>query len=182
MSLANCNFFIFSNNGVLGGFLPIAWLHMASSKLLQYSQVTLTFFDHLGADHWLSLCHLAILRSIRMVVFRFLPHLSGFGSHFKAFDIVLADQPFIFCTFICFPLSNQLFKQSTLLFWTMSGKTHFQIFREKCTVQHLLPSSLNKGHLFDTSYFHRMIYLSKLHTAIILNTPFSINDSISQNQ
>ncbi len=27
-----------------------------------------------------------------MVVFHFLPHLSGFGCHFKAFDIILAEQ------------------------------------------------------------------------------------------
>ncbi len=125
---------------------------------------------------------LAILRSIRMVVFRFLPHLSGFGCHFKAFDIILADQPIIFCTSLCFPLSNQLFNQSTLFFWTMSGTIHFtQIFREKCTV-HLLPSSLNKGHLFDTSFFTEWFPLIKLRTAIILNTSFSINDSITQNQ
>ncbi|CAI9594302.1 unnamed protein product, partial [Staurois parvus] len=33
-----------------------------------------------------------------MVVFRFLPRLSGFGCHFKAFAIILAEQPIIFCT------------------------------------------------------------------------------------
>ncbi|CAI9593268.1 unnamed protein product, partial [Staurois parvus] len=36
---------------------------------------------------------LAILLSIRMVVFRFFPRLSGFGCHFKAFAIILAEQP-----------------------------------------------------------------------------------------
>ncbi len=66
----------------------------------------------------------------------------------------------------------------------MSGTTHFtQIFREKCTVQPLLPLFLNKGHLFDTSFFtDRFSSLIKLHTAIILNMPFSINDSITLNQ
>ncbi|CAI9597781.1 unnamed protein product, partial [Staurois parvus] len=33
-----------------------------------------------------------------MVVFRFLPRLSGFGCHFKAFAIILAEQPIIVCT------------------------------------------------------------------------------------
>ncbi|CAI9612453.1 unnamed protein product, partial [Staurois parvus] len=33
-----------------------------------------------------------------MVVFRFLPRLSGFGCHIKAFAIILAEQPIIFCT------------------------------------------------------------------------------------
>ncbi|CAI9615913.1 unnamed protein product, partial [Staurois parvus] len=33
-----------------------------------------------------------------MVVFCFLPLLSGFGCHFKAFAIILAEQPIIFCT------------------------------------------------------------------------------------
>ena len=41
---------------------------------------------------------LAILRSIRMVVFRFLPRLSGFDCQFKALEIILAEQPIIFCT------------------------------------------------------------------------------------
>ncbi len=51
-----------------------------------------------------------------------------------------------------------------------------------CTV-HLLPSSLNKGHLFDSSFFTEWFTsLIKLHTAIILNMPFSINDSITQIQ
>ncbi|CAI9615392.1 unnamed protein product [Staurois parvus] len=36
-----------------------------------------------------------------MVVFRFLPRLSGFGCHFKAFAIILAEQPIIFCTSLC---------------------------------------------------------------------------------
>ncbi|CAI9568151.1 unnamed protein product [Staurois parvus] len=50
-----------------------------------------------------------------MVVFRFLPRLSGFGCHFKAFAIILAEQPIFFLHFfICFPLSNQLFNQGTL--------------------------------------------------------------------
>ncbi|CAI9604976.1 unnamed protein product [Staurois parvus] len=52
-----------------------------------------------------------------MVVFRFLPRLSSFGCRFKAFAIILAEQPIIFCTsFIWFPLSNQLFNQGTLFF------------------------------------------------------------------
>ncbi|CAI9537603.1 unnamed protein product [Staurois parvus] len=51
-----------------------------------------------------------------MVVFSFLPRLSGFGCHFKAFSIILAEQPIIFCTSLCFPLSNQLFNQGTLFF------------------------------------------------------------------
>ncbi|CAI9617001.1 unnamed protein product, partial [Staurois parvus] len=38
-----------------------------------------------------------MLLSIQMVVFHFLPHLSGFGCHFKAFAIILAEQPNIFC-------------------------------------------------------------------------------------
>ncbi|CAI9594353.1 unnamed protein product, partial [Staurois parvus] len=33
-----------------------------------------------------------------MVIFSFLPRLSGFGCHFKAFAIILAEQPIIFCT------------------------------------------------------------------------------------
>ncbi|CAI9620277.1 unnamed protein product, partial [Staurois parvus] len=33
-----------------------------------------------------------------MVVLRFLPRLSGFGCHFKAFAIILAEQPINFCT------------------------------------------------------------------------------------
>lgn len=42
---------------------------------------------------------LVILRSVRTVVFfLFLLHLSGFGCHFKVFDIILAEQPMIFCT------------------------------------------------------------------------------------
>ncbi len=41
---------------------------------------------------------LVIIRSIRMVVFGFLPHLSGFGCHDKSFDIILAKQPIIFYT------------------------------------------------------------------------------------
>lgn len=50
-------------------------------------------------------------------------------------------------------------------------------------VQHLLPSSLNKGHLFDTCFFGELLTsLLELHTAIILNMPLSINDSITQNQ
>ncbi|CAI9534742.1 unnamed protein product, partial [Staurois parvus] len=35
-----------------------------------------------------------------MAVFRFLPHFSGFGCHFKAFAIILAEKPIIFCTFL----------------------------------------------------------------------------------
>ncbi len=42
-----------------------------------------------------------------MEVFHFLPQLSGFGCHFKAFDIILAEQPIISALLYMFPLSNQ---------------------------------------------------------------------------
>ncbi len=132
--------FHFFNNGTLRGLLADS---LASHRRLlivtvltgnfRLSLITLELIIN-----WV-FAILAILRSIRMVVFHFLLHLSGFGCHLKAFDIILAEQPIIFCTSLCFPLSNQLFNQSTLFFWTMSGTTHLtQIFREKCTVQHLL--------------------------------------------
>ncbi len=150
-SLAYCNLFIFSTMGQCGDFLPIAWLLIVTVLTGNFRLSLITLELIIG---WV-FASLAILRSIRMVVFHFLPHLSGFGCPF-----ILAEQPIIFCTSLCFPLSNKLFNQSTLFFWTMSGITHFTpIFREKCTVQHLLPSSLNTGHFFDSSFFHRMIYL-----------------------
>ncbi|CAI9566943.1 unnamed protein product [Staurois parvus] len=50
-----------------------------------------------------------------MVVFCFLPRLSGFGCHSEAFAIILAEQPIILCTSLyVFPL--QLFNQGTLFF------------------------------------------------------------------
>jgi len=66
----------------------------------------------------------------------------------------------------------------------MSGMAHFTpIFRDKCTVQQLLHWSLNKGHLFDTSFFTELFTsLIKFHIAIVFNMPFSINDYIPQNQ
>ncbi len=51
----------------------------------------------------------------------------------------------------------------------MSGMTHFTpIFRDKYTVQHL-----NKG-LTPVFFTERLTSIIKLHTAIILNMPFSI--------
>ena len=71
----------------------------------------------------------------------------------------------------------------------MSEITHFtQIFREmhyNQDVQYLQPSSLNKGHMFDTCFFHRMKDFTNItndfgldslfETAIILNTTAFLN-------
>ena len=87
---------------------------------------------------------LAVLPSIQMEVFSFLPGLSGFGYYLKAFEIIITEQPNFLYFFLCFTLANQLLNKSTVFCWTMSGITHFsQIFREMHQNQHLqhfLPS------------------------------------------
>ena len=90
--LANCNRFItciFFNNGTLRGLLggslasDVVWL-------LQYSQAIL---DLLWSSWSWSLAE-----PLPFWLFSDPPRLSGFGCHFKAFDIILAEQPIIFCT------------------------------------------------------------------------------------
>lgn len=75
---------------------------------------------------------LAILRSIRMVVFRFLPFLSGFGCHFKAFDIIY--------------LSSLNFLHFFMFF---SSLIHFLIkvrcFSEQCLVRPILLRFLERN-------------------------------------
>lgn len=93
-----------------------------------------------------------ILRSIRMVFFRFLPRRSGFAFLFKELEIILAKQPIIFCTsFYIFPspinilikirCSSKEFRFSEINSRTCAG------------------SSLNKDHLIDT-FLHRKNDLS----------------------
>ena len=75
---------------------------------------------------------LAVLPSIWMVVFHFLPRLSGFGCHFNTFEIIYTEQRVIYCTNLhVFPFPINVFlKVSQRFFWTMFGMTHFtQIFK-----------------------------------------------------
>ncbi len=114
-SLANCNLFIFFNNGTLRGLL--AYSLASHRRLLIVTVLTGNFRLSLITLEliigWV-FAILAILRSIRMIVFHFLPHLSGFGCYFKAFDIILAEQPIIFCTslYVLPSLINFLIKVS----------------------------------------------------------------------
>ena len=100
-SLKNCNLFStcrFFNNVTLRGLLADS---LASHRHLIVTVLTGNFRPSLiilePIIGWV-FAILAILRSIRMVVFRFLPRLSGFVYQFKAFEIISAEQPIIFCT------------------------------------------------------------------------------------
>lgn len=77
-----------------------------------------------------------------------LPYISGTVFPVNTIDVILAEQ-----TLLSLSLWNQLFSQSLLFIWIMSGETHYNQH-----VQHWQASSLNKGHMFDTSsvFFHRM--------------------------
>ncbi len=164
-SLANCNLFIFLQ-WVFGGLLAdslASHRHLLTVTVLtgnfKLSLITLELI--IG---WV-FAILAILRSIRMVVFRFLPHLSSFGCHFKAFDIILAEQPIIFCT--------SLYVFPSLINFLIKVRYYF----EQCLERHIFKN------WFDASFFTEWFTCPiKPHTAIMLNTPFSINDSITQNQ
>ena len=69
---------------------------LANCNLLH---VHVVFFSTMGLFfNWLILCHFGyFFPSIRMLVFHFLPHLSGFSCHLKAFEIILAEFTIIFC-------------------------------------------------------------------------------------
>ncbi len=88
--------------GLCGGFLPLIVTVLTGNVRL--SLITLELI--------IVFAILVIIRSIRMVVFGFLPHLSGFGCHDKSFDIILAKQPFHFLHFfvlINFFIKSMLF-------------------------------------------------------------------------
>lgn len=115
-SLANCNLFntSFFSSGTLRGFLVNS---LASHwRLLIVKVLTGKWRSSLIALELIIGCFFAILVipwCTCMVVFLFLPDVSGFVHHFKAFEVILVE-PIICCTsFICFPLSNQLFDQSS---------------------------------------------------------------------
>lgn len=57
---------------------------------------SLWIFDQPGADHWPSLFSGCF--TIQMVVFHFLPCLSEFVFHFKAFQMILAEPPVFLCS------------------------------------------------------------------------------------
>lgn len=102
-SLANCHLFntcgFFFSSGTLWRFLANS---LASHKHLLITEVLTSkwrsFFISLELITGCFFAIIVILWSRRMVVFLFLPRVSGFLSHFKAFEIFLAEQPIIFCT------------------------------------------------------------------------------------
>ena len=101
-SLANCYLFntcLFFSSGPLRGFLANS---LASHRRLLIVEVlTGKWRSSLISLELIIGCFFAILvilRSTRMVVFLFLPRFSGFLCHFKALEIILAEQPIIFST------------------------------------------------------------------------------------
>lgn len=91
---------------------------------------------------------LAIFRSIRTVVPRFLPRFSDFGCHFKAFEIILAEQPIVCCTSIYFfpsPISFLIRVRSSSV--QCLERPIFHSIRRKCTIANMCnichPPTLN---------------------------------------
>lgn len=172
----------FLNSGTLWGLL----VHRLASHKCLLTVTVLTGNSRLSLTSleliigWV-FAILAIDRSIRTVVFRFLPRLSGFAFHLKPLEIILAEQPMIFCTSLyVFPsLINFLIRlRCSSLQCPIFGFGHREFHG-----QHVLASSLNKGKLNHTCFFpKRMNSLIGLYTAIILNTLLSIIHSITQTQ
>ncbi len=172
-SLANCNLFIFFNNGTLRGLLADS---LASHMCLLIVTV-------LTGNFRLSLITLeliigrvfailAILRSIRTVVFRFLPHLSGFGCHFKAFDIILAEQPII--SALCFPSLINFLIKVRYSFEQCLGWPFYSDFQRETHSTTFAAFVLNKGHCLTPVFSQNDLTLIKLHTAIIWTRPFQL--------
>lgn len=85
-------------NSFLFPYMHMHWEQYTSKHEEKTSLITL---DH---PHWLSLCHLDYSSIHSHGSFLFSSR--SFGCHFKAFELILAEQPKI-----------------TLIFWTTSGET-----------------------------------------------------------
>ena len=122
--LANFNLFA-------GGFLPLITLELITA--------------------------FAILRFIQMVFFfLFIPHPSGFNCHFKAFQIIFCSSSFLFFFSVFYPLQSTYESKYIVPLnniWTNRFYSDFQReMHHNQHVQHLMPTSLDKGHLLNTCF------------------------------
>lgn len=171
--------------GLCGSFLPITGLHIGVSKLLRYSQVILGLL-------WLP-WSLSLAESLHFGysvhsdgTFLLSVTLSRFGYHFKAFEVILVEQPIILWTSLyVFPSPIEFFKSKYAFLlnsvWIDSFYSDFQ--REmhyNQHVQHLLPQSFNKGHFSTPVFFFVVVFFST--QLLFFNVQFLLNDSITRNQ
>lgn len=109
---------------------------------------------------------LVIIRSILMVVFHFLPPLSGFAPQFKALKIILDEQPVFFASLYVFP--------SPTNFLIKGCCSSEQCFERAICLRQVLSSSLNRGQLIHTCFFTMLMSsLIECHTAILFTHPFN---------
>ena len=85
----------------------------------------------------------------KMAVYHFLPCLPGFGCHCKTFEIILAEQPFIYSPFLYGLASAHNF----IINASCSSEQCLEWSNFRDMDYNQQPSSLHKGPSFDTWFF-----------------------------